>query len=153
MIEIRRMKKSDVADMHALHSRAITQVCGAHLDAAIVEAWLHGRTPAGYLTAAEEEGEKFWVAVGEAGRVVGFASWREDELMALFVEPASQGGGIGGLLFNACSDDARAQGRRLRRLDATLNAEGFYSNFGFRRVRVKSHEKRGQRIPFIEMER
>jgi GNAT superfamily N-acetyltransferase len=37
-----------------------------------------------------------------------YASWREDELLSLFVHPDFQGRGMGSALMSACFDDANA---------------------------------------------
>ena len=147
------MRQADTIGMHDVHTHAVRQVCAPMLEATVVEAWLHGRTPEGYQRAAIEDGERFWIAIDDASGVVGFASWREDELIALFVLPEFQGCGIGRKLFVACEEDARDCGSRIVRLNSTLNAETYYEMLGFRRVRDGYQQKQNQCIPHIEMER
>ena len=147
------MESGDTVGMHDVHSHAVRQVCAQHLKPPVVEAWLHGRTPEGYQRAADDEGERFWVALNSEDRVVGFAGWRGDELTALFVLPECHGRGIGSELFQACEEDARNHGLQIVRLDTTLNAVRFYEQFGFHQLREGYREKRGQRIPHMEMER
>ena len=107
MVRIRRMEEGDAADMHRLHGAAVRQVCAKTVTPAVVEAWLYGRTPEGYLRAEPEGGEAFWVAVDRDGQTVGFGSWRADELIGLYVDPNFHGQGIGRALFAACEDDGR----------------------------------------------
>lgn len=147
------MRPEDTIGMHKLHTESVRRVCAPLLEPDIVQAWLHGRTPDGYLRAADEEGERFWIALDDSDRVVGFASWRDDELMALFIAPRSQGRGIGRKLFTACADDAEKNGWAIIRLDSTLNAQSYYEAMGFRRVRESYREKYDKRIPLIEMVR
>lgn len=150
---IRRMAPDDAADMHRIHTEAVTAVCAAFVEPAAVAAWLHGRTAEKYVAAAETGGEAFWIAALDDGSVIGFASWRGDDLVSLFVDPAYHGRGAGRALFEACEEDAAANGHRLRRLIATLNAISYYEARGFRQVRESYREKQGQRIPHIEMTR
>lgn len=147
------MTPADAADMHRIHTDAVTAVCAAFVDPAAVAAWLHGRTAAKYVEAADTGGETFWIAVLEDGPVIGFASWRQDELVSLFVDPAHHGCGVGDALFEACEKDAAANGHMPRRLTATLNAVSYYEARGFRRVRDAYRVKQGQRVPHVEMAR
>ena len=153
MVHIRRMENGDVAGMHRVHTDAVRQVCAKTVTPPVVEAWLHGRTPDGYLRAESEDDERFWVAVEPPMGVVGFASWRADELVSLYIDPDFHGQGIGRALFIACEDDAAANGQRIVRLISTLNAQGYYEMLGFRYVEDGYREKRGERIPHVEMVR
>lgn len=150
MVEIRRMQPGDAPGIHEVHTAAVRRSCAPLLADAVVEAWLHGRTPEGYLSAADD-GESFWVAADDGGRVRGFASWQDDELLALFIDPPAHGQGIGGLLFAACERDAMENGQVITRLNASLNAVSYYEALGFAAVREGYQEKRGERIPQIEM--
>lgn len=153
MIAIRPMRDKDADAMHEVHTKAVRRACAPLLDPDVVDAWLFGRTPGGYVSAAADGGERFWVGVIDAERVVGFASWRDDELISLFVDPDCHGRGIGRRLFDACQDDAAANGNGIVRLNSTLNARTFYEAYGFREVGRGYNEKRHKRIPHIEMVR
>jgi N-acetylglutamate synthase-like GNAT family acetyltransferase len=118
-----------------------------------VEAWLHGRTPEKYVHAADEGGETFWIAATADGPVIGFASWRRDELVSLFVDPVHHGRGVGHALFEACEKDAAENDHALLRLVATLNATSYYEALGFSAIRETYRVKRKTRIPHIEMMR
>jgi GNAT superfamily N-acetyltransferase len=153
MAQIRPMRPDDATAIHELHGRAVRESCAPLVDPAVVEAWLHSRTPEGYLSAADQGGEHFWVAEDEHGCVIGFASWRDDELVALFVDPDFQRQGLGQRLYAACVTDAHDRGHRLTRLRSTRNAVSFYEALGFRRLEDGWEMKRGQRIPHVKMER
>lgn len=150
---IRRMSPGDAASMHRIHTQAVTAVCAEFVEPAAVAAWLHGRTAEKYVEAADTGGETFWITALEDGSVVGFASWRQDDLISLFVDPAHHGRGVGHALFEACEKDAAENGHALRRLIATLNAVSYYEARGFHQVRESYRVKQGQRIPHIEMAR
>jgi len=150
--EIRRMRDADTVAMHEVHTKAVRRVCARLLDSDIVDAWLCGRTPAGYLAAAEQGGERFWVAANEE-QVIGFASWRREELLSLFIDPDIQGRGLGRLLFAVCENDAIENGNAILRLNSTLNARTFYAALGFQEIREGYTEKRNKRIPHVEMSR
>lgn len=152
-LQLRRMQPDDVSALHALHTAAVREICAPFLEPAVVEAWLRGRTAEAYQRAADEEGENFWVAVGDDDAIAGFASWRDDTLLALFIHPDRQGHGIGRALFERCEADAKDSGFEILCLSATLNAERYYEQFGFRRVGTMHRERFGERIPLITMAR
>jgi putative acetyltransferase len=153
MVSIRRLQPADVSALHALHTLAVRKECAPYLEPAAVEAWLRGRTAEAYQRAADEEGENFWVAVEKGEMIVGFASWRDDTLLALFIHPDRQDRGIGRALFERCEVDAKDSGFQILRLNATLNAESYYEQFGFQRAGTMHRERFGQRIPLITMAR
>ena len=92
-------------------------------------AWMKGRTPAGYINAANG-GERFFVAAVDE-RVIGFASWRDNELLSLFVHPDAQGLGVGSRLLDVCLKDAAAEGTGITCLKAAAGAVQFYVSRGF----------------------
>jgi GNAT superfamily N-acetyltransferase len=149
-IVIRPMRDEDVPVVHAIHERAVSMTCAPLLPEAVVAAWLRDRTPEGYLRARDERGERFWIAE-HRGLRAGFASWRGEWLMALFVDPDHQGNGIGRLLLDACDRDAADGGGKIARLDSTLNARDFYERLGFRVTGEGYEEKFGERVPHLEM--
>ena len=147
------MQEEDVNGIHQVHTQAVSKVCSAFLTDEAVNAWLFGRTPQGYLVAANDHGESFWVAYDAKFGVIGYASWYEDELISLFVSPSFCGQGIGRQLFEACEADAKSKNFEIRRIKSTLNAQSFYEILGFREIKKGFDIKRGQRIPHVEMER
>ncbi|MEM7172751.1 MAG: GNAT family N-acetyltransferase [Pseudomonadota bacterium] len=150
MSTIRPFRPDDAEAMLGLHGEAITRCCAATLSPEAVTAWLSGRTPEGYLRAIAK-GERFWVATGADNAVIGFASWRDDELESLYVHPDHQGSGVGRALFAACEKDARACEQSLTKVSSTLNAQSFYESLGFHFISTGYWEKRGHRLPTIEM--
>lgn len=126
---IRRMVAEDAQAIHAIHSACLTRTLSAHYTPEQLAAWMAGRTPEGYLRAADA-GERLFVAETE-GRVVAFSSWQEGELLALYVHPDSQRQGIGAALLATCRRDAQACGQSILRVKAALGAEAFYRRHGF----------------------
>lgn len=145
-IIVRPMVEPDALAVHDIHTACLRHTLTSHYSSEQLEAWLAGRTPAGYLRGAEN-GEVYLVA--ELDRtVVGYANWQDQELLSLFVLPDFQNMGIGTLLFAACEANAE-----IRRVKATLSAVEFYKRLGFLRVRQDAMEKRGIQIPHILMAR
>lgn len=143
---IRPLQPADAVAIHAIHTACLQITLATHYSADQRAAWGAGRTPEGYLRGAAA-GEIYLVAE-EAGAVIAYANWQEDELLSLFVHPDHQRQGLGRRLFRAC--DAAAT---LTRVKATLGATAFYEAFGFRMIRPDIHLKRDVPIPHILMAR
>jgi L-amino acid N-acyltransferase YncA len=142
---VRRMRPEDVSAIHTIHTECLTRSLRERYSDEQVAAWLSGRTPEGYLR-AQASGERYFVAERE-GVVLGFASWQDNELLALFVHPDEQLKGVGTGLFAACVDDAVSEGRAITDVKATLNSIGFYERHEFTVVEEEAEIKRGVEIP------
>jgi GNAT superfamily N-acetyltransferase len=148
---VRRMRPEDASDAHTIHTQCLTRTLREQYNDEQRAAWLSGRSPEGYLRAAAS-GEHFFVAEQE-GAVIGFASWRDDELLALFVHPDEQMKSVGSTLLTACLDDAASQGHVITVLKATMGSVNFYERYGFRVITKEADVKLGVEIPHILMRR
>ena len=128
-VSVRPMAPGDAPAMHEIHTACLTRTLVSHYAPEQIAAWRQGRAPEGYVRAAAG-GERMFVAE-TYGVVVGFAGWAGDELLALFVHPDAQNGGVGGRLFEACLVDAAAQGAGIVRMKAARGAESFYARRGY----------------------
>jgi putative acetyltransferase len=148
---IRSMDSADAEAIHAIHGMCLKRTLLGVYTREQVDAWMTGRTPQGYIRAAEA-GEAFIVAE-EGGAVVGYASWQEDELQSLFVHPDFQRRGIGSALISACFDDAARRDATISIVKSVLGAEEFYGRHGFQIVGPGSTTKQGVIIPDTRMAR
>ncbi|MGA2042878.1 MAG: GNAT family N-acetyltransferase [Roseiarcus sp.] len=148
---IRAIAPTDAESIHAIHGLCLQRSLSGRYTREQIEAWMAGRTPQGTLRAAEG-GERFFVTE-EAGAIAGYASWKEEELLSLFVHPDFQGRGIGSMLLAACFDDAARSDASISVVKSVLGAEGFYARHGFGVVGPGSMSKRGVAIPHIWMRR
>jgi putative acetyltransferase len=149
---VRRMRPADVSEMHKIHTECLSsRTLREWYPDEQLAAWLSGRTPEGYLRACAS-GEQFFVAEQEDA-VIGFASWPDDELLALFVHPNAQANGVGTALLVASADDAALHGHLIKVVKATLSSVGFYERHGFQVVARQADVKRDVEIPHILMRR
>ena len=148
---VRAMAPSDADAIHAIHGMCLERTLLGRYTREQIEAWMAGRTPQGYLRAAAA-GERFFVA-DDAGLVIGYACWQEDELLSLFVHPDFQRRGIGSALLSACLEDATRRGAIISVVKSVLGAEEFYDHYGFAVVGSGSTTKRGVIIPDTRMQR
>jgi len=145
------MVPADAEAVHVIHGMCLRRTLLGRYTHEQIEAWMAGRTPQGYLRAAEA-GERFFVA-DEGGAVVGYASWQGEELLSLFVHPDLHGSGIGSALLSACFDDAARSHATISIVKSVLGAEEFYVRHGFLIVGPGSTNKRGVSIPDTRMRR
>jgi predicted N-acetyltransferase YhbS len=71
--------------------------------------------------------------------VVATASLDRDIARSVFVDPASQGAGIGRQLMAMIQSIAVNKGVKLLRVPSSITAEGFYSALGFKKIRDEFH--------------
>jgi GNAT superfamily N-acetyltransferase len=91
------------------------------------------------------------VAVAEADRaVVAFSAVRDGWLEHLYVVPAQQGGGIGGVLLRRAMND-NPTGLRLWAFAANVRAIAFYGRAGFAEVLRTDGSRNEERQPDVQM--
>lgn len=147
---IRLAVHDDAVSMQEIHTACTVTTMRTYYSEAQTAAWLDGRSPDGYLQAIAE-GEQFLIAENQS-RVIGFSSWREQRICSLFVRPDDQGRGIGKSLLVACVTAISKRGADMVRVNASMNAIGFYESCGFIRVALADSVKHGVAIPYARME-
>jgi len=131
---------------------AIAAMAKGHYTPDQIANWMGERTPSFY----EEMVTMGRMVVAERdGVVVGFVDAVPGELTRLFVAPKETGGGLGSRLLTIGVEAARGGQDVPVRVEATLNAEGFYLRHGFRRLGIAdfSHGLGGPTLKVVVMER
>ena len=116
-----------------------------------IENWMGERTPAFYEELIARG--RMTVCLRD-GIVVGFVDAEPGEVTRLFVLPEAAGFGIGRRLLEIGIAQARLGHSGSIRLEATINAEGFYRKCGFRSIATGyfSHGLGGEPIEIVHME-
>jgi len=128
VVRIEPAVEDDAGAIHALHVRAVRASCSAHYEPTVIEAWLDGRTSRGYLKPIRR-GAPFVARVDGGG--AGFGETAPGTVVAVHVDPALGGRGVGSTLLTHAMRRARPSPDGTIRLDSTLNAVGFYARHGF----------------------
>jgi GNAT superfamily N-acetyltransferase len=125
---IRRATVDDAADLAAVEIRTFRHAYADILD----PEFLADQDPVArtdeWRAHLQREGRGVWVAEVE-GRVVGYASVRDQELRMLYVDPFAQGAGVGSALL-AHAEAAGA--RSLEVFEANGHGRHFYEDRGWR---------------------
>lgn len=132
---LRPAREADRRALWRIHTRSVRELCHGAYSAREVRTWVALLRPEGYLRPDQPR----TVLVAERGRrLVGFGQLdaRGGELEALYVLPEEVGQGIGTMLLSSLEVLAWRAGAPALRLDASLNAESFYRERGYRPMQV-----------------
>ncbi len=100
--------------------------------------WAPKDMPEGFIKAVENNE---WYVVTDNDLIIatGYVDIDKKRLEALFVLPQYQGQGVGKLMIRHLHAIAQTHGLSELYLDATLNAEGFYSKHGYVKIKDSVH--------------
>ena len=113
--------------------------------------WLDGRSPQTYREAIV--GGNVWLAQNDG--IQGFVEVDGHEVSKLFIRGSGARQGIGRLLLEKALQQIRDAGHSRAYLEATLTAEKFYQQFGFRKIGEGTFSRGNSpvSIEIIKMER
>jgi putative acetyltransferase len=133
--------EADLAALWSLRTRAVRIGCAAHYSPDVIDTWAAAPPPATMPLLVRAGGG---IVAEEEGAVLGYAVLDADtgEIDAVFVEPSSQGCGIGQALLQTLETMARDRALDVLFLSASLNAVAFYRRAGFRVLRERLYPHR-----------
>ena len=124
---IRRATVADAPGIAAVEVRTFHHAYADILEPESLAEMDPDRSTAAWTHTLTYEERLVWVAEAE-GRVVGFASLRDDELRMLYVDPVAQGAGLGTRLL---AEAEAAGARELHVLEANGHGRHFYEARGW----------------------
>lgn len=128
ILNIRIADAGDAPYLYQLHTAAVRTICARHYPPEIIDGWLLGRTPAGYLPPIAHQA----IFIAELDhKMVGFGEAAPGAVIAVYVDPSVVGNGIGRFLLMHGIDVARRGHSGPIRVESTLNAGPFYAHHGF----------------------
>lgn len=148
---LRPARAGDGAALFEVTRLSVAGLAKGAYSPAQIEGWMGARTPATYEGLIAKGG----VTVAERdGLIVGFVDAGPGEVTRLFLVPDAAGAGLGARLLEIGIGQARAGHAGPIKVEATMNAEGFYRRHGFRRVGTGtfSHGIGGDPIAIVLME-
>lgn len=127
---IRIAKKDDIPAIVQIHKQCVGLVNALVYPPYVINEWT---TQITHNAVAEQFLNSKWIVIEEKCHIVGFAQYSLDscELYQIQVLPSYEGLGYGKKLYLFFENDCRYRGCKLLRLNATLNAIGFYKKMGF----------------------
>ena len=138
MPTLRKASPKDASGIWNVRVSAIRGISEPRYPQADLIKWAPIAMPEDFVKAVE--GNE-WYVVTDNDMIVatGYVDVDKKRLEALFVLPKYQGQGIAKLMINHLHDIAKGHGLSELTLDATLNAEGFYSKHGYVKIRDSVH--------------
>ncbi|MCP3469847.1 GNAT family N-acetyltransferase [Bradyrhizobium sp. CCGUVB1N3] len=147
----RAARFEDAETVFNLTKASISGLSGASYSRDQIANWMGDRTVAFY----EDLIARGRMTVGlRDGKMVGFVDAEPGEVTRLFILPEAAGTGLGQRLLKIGIAEAKVGHEGPIRLEATINAEGFYRKHGFRSIKrgYFSHGLGGAPIEIVHME-
>lgn len=127
-MKIREFRKTDLAAVKDLVNKTI-DICytGVYCAEAVqfFKDWHHDEK----ILKKAEDG--YTIVLEQGGRIVGTGTLIYDEIVRVFVNPASQKYGFGKLIMQKLEEKAIAEGVEVVRLDASIPSKEFYDLLGY----------------------
>ena len=130
---VRKVLEKDTEAIFGIHRQAIAALEGGPYEKHILDAWERSVTLTAIRNSMGTSDVKGFLAE-RGGLRIGFAALQRNILIALYVDPAWQGMGIGSTLLTRIETEAARQRVDVLNLMAPLNAVNFYECRGYRIV-------------------
>lgn len=152
-IFVRKAQIEDAEQICLVHIASVKLLCANDYTPKQIEAWVGKLTPARHREAMEDVEEIMFVAE-KKGIIIGFSSFFENEVCAVYVHPDYTRQKVGSLLLDAVEKEAISQNIQKLELSASTNAKLFYQRRGYKVIDRSFHTLRsGVRIPCFLMEK
>jgi GNAT superfamily N-acetyltransferase len=150
-ILLRPAQQGDAQSVFELTWASVKGLAKDHYSAEVIEGWMGDRTPA-YYEALIAHGRM--IVAEQGGVIVGFVDAEPGEVTRLFLLPTASGKGLGSRLLKIGIEQARRGHNGAIKVEAALNAVGFYEKHGFKVTGsgYTSHNLGGPPISIIYME-
>ena len=153
-VVVRPMLADEARAFLEIHTRSVRGLAASHYPPEVIEAWVVPMTEE-YLRGFIKNQDKEIRLVAEVdGSLVGLGCLvvQNAELRACYVAPGAARKGVGSALVREIERIAREHGLDHLHLDASVNAEPFYSALGYEVVERKEHVwPSGQRMEAVTM--
>jgi GNAT superfamily N-acetyltransferase len=151
-VQIEKARTEDAEAVWNLRSNALRTQCAGHYDAELLAKWSDACAPEGF--AATVADGFYVIRDGERITACGLIALEKGSIEALFVDPTAFGKGYGRAMLHHLQTLAQQHGMKRLRLNATLNAAGFYRACGFTGEALgKHHSPSGFELDCVSMEK
>jgi len=148
MFQIRRFRLGDAVSLARLHRGTIRSINKKDYTPKEITVW-SGRSSVRRFQNLGKINQRY-VAL-ESRKIVGFADYKDHELMGLYIHKNFLGKGIGKKLLMKIEREVYANGKRTLKCISTITARHFYEKNGFKVVKKTIHQIKDQKLPVFEM--
>lgn len=153
------MRRAVTADAEAIvrtHREAVCNTARHHYPPDVLEAWALSLTDESYHRVREEiADEEMVIVVAEANSCIagfGMIVPADEELRAVYVDPAFGRHGVGTAVLKCLEEQARERGLAVLHLSSSLNAAAFYEKHGYVVIQRATHRLRfGHEMACVRM--
>ena len=136
VFQVRPACEADAEDLIQLHFRVVQAIASSFYSPQVRAAWSPPPSPArhAWMRQTIAAPERRVLLAEAAGKCSGFTICAPEQslVLALYVDPACAGLGLGRCLLEAVEEVLRQAGCASAALKASLNAVGFYQAMGYR---------------------
>lgn len=153
-ITIREMRPEEARAFLDIHTRSVRGLAASHYPPEVIDAWVVPATNENVRGFLENPDGELRLLAELDGVLVGLGCLvvQNAELRACYVAPEAARKGVGSALVREIERIAREHGLDHLHLDASINAESFYSALGYEVVERGEHVwPSGQRMEAVMM--
>jgi putative acetyltransferase len=153
-VVVRPMLAGEARAFLDIHSRSVRGLAASHYPPEVIDAWVVPATDENVRAFLENPDGELRLLAELDGSVAGLGCLvvQNAELRGCYVAPEAARKGVGSALVREIERIAREHGLDHLRLDASINAESFYSALGYEVVERGEHVwPSGQRMAAVTM--
>lgn len=149
-MRIRKFRDSDAAELARLHRSTIRNINSQDYPKKQIDVW-SGRVSAKRFRKSAHENVRF-VAI-EDGKIIGFADYKKDDLMGLYIHKDHTRKSVGEKLLQRLEKDAYRNGVRMMKCSSTITAHKFYEKNEYKTIKKAKFQMGNQKLTVYEMKK
>jgi len=150
MMRIRKFKTEDAKEVSRLISKTLRKINSKDYSKKTVNTLINHRSPKKIISKSETR--HYYLAV-EGSKIIGVGSYSEDDLHSFFVLPEYLGKGVGRKIIERVLKEVVKEGIKVMNCASTPYAENFYKKIGFKKIKKKTVDYFGYKLPIILMKK
>lgn len=149
-MKIRKFRDSDAVELAELHSSTVRNVNCKDYPEKQIDVWSKQTSAEKFRKSAKEA--TIFVALEEE-KIVAFAKYKGEELLALYVDKNFLRKGIGGKLLAKVEKDALKNGIKKFLCNSTITAHEFYEKCGYNILKKTIFEIENEKLTVFKMKK
>ena len=150
LMRIRKFRNSDAVELARLHRSTIRNVNSQDYPKKQIDVW-SGRVSVKRFRKSAHENVRF-VAIDDE-KIIGFADYKKDDLMGLYIHKNYTRKGVGKKLLQRLEKDAYQNGLRTMKCISTITANKFYEKNRYCTIKKTKHQMGNQKLTVYKMKK
>ncbi|OGC57627.1 hypothetical protein A3H26_02845 [candidate division WWE3 bacterium RIFCSPLOWO2_12_FULL_36_10] len=151
-LKIKKALTTDIPVIVNIHKECVSNTNSTDYTVDSIKEWLHQISEKNVLDQFETT---LWYLIKTRNDIIGFCQYsiENKELYQIQISPVYQQKGYGKILYKFIESDFRKNKIEKIKLNATLNAVGFYRKLGFNEIKHINFMLHKESLEMIEMEK